>query len=351
MAKKYITDKLSAKTASSGITYDGDAVFNGGPSGTFSFDFNNGTTNEFSVNFQGDDFLTVNGGTGVFEVGDIAGLFDRYYLKVDGSNNFLSWKYGQDDLVTFGENSTVSLYGTGSNNTSGAELRIFKGQSSEVTGKLKLDSTNQYLDLEYQDPVATNSFKLYGDYSYTSVPIRIGTNAAANELDDYEEGVYNIKFNVIPESSTGGAYNQDAANFTTFNNYSRYTKVGQLVTLHIALEYRLPTWNTYTSWYVTLANLPFPLVQPNTTDAARGAGGTYSFTGNYITNLAPQVFIIKNLGFSNYGSYIAFNGGFTSQYPLNRMIGLTGAQFPSERFYYSSLPNWLTGTVSYYTTA
>jgi len=186
---------------------------------------------------------------------------------------------------------------------------------------------------------------------YITDSLRIGADSAANELDDYEEGVYNIKFNVLPENTSGGAFNQDAADFTTFNNYSRYTKVGQLVTLHIALEYFSPTWSSYTSWYVALANLPFPLEQSSTTAALQGAGGTYSFTGNYITNTVPQVFIIKNLGYANYGSYIAFNGGFTSTYPLNKMRGLTGAQFPSARFYYSSLPNWLTGTVSYYTTS
>ena len=152
------------------------------------FDFNNGTTSEFSVNFAGDDFLTVNGGTGVFEAGDIAGLFDHFYLKVDPGNNLLSWKTQQDDLITFGENSTVSLYGTGTNNASGAELHILKGQSNEVSGKLKLNYTTQYLDLEYEDPGATNIFRLYRDYSYTSQPIRIGANASANEFDDYEEG-------------------------------------------------------------------------------------------------------------------------------------------------------------------
>lgn len=247
MAKKYITDKLSAKTASSGITYEGDAVFNGGPDGTFSFDFNNGTTNEFSVNFQGDDFLTVNGGTGVFEVGDIAGLFDGYYLKVDGSSNLLSWKYGQDNQVTFDANSTVSLYGTGTNNASGAELHILKGQSNEVSGKLKLNSTTQYLDLEYEDPGATNIFRLYRDYSYTSQPIRIGADAATNELDDYEEGTW-----------TPQIYNSSGYSITYVTQQGKYVKIGRQVFFKLYIKFN--ALNYFATNGIIYANLPFASV-------------------------------------------------------------------------------------------
>ena len=282
MEKKYTADKLSAKTASSGITYEGDAVFNGGPDGTFSFNFNNGTTSEFSVNFEGNDFLTVNGGTGVFEAGDIAGFFNGLYLKVDPSNNLLSWKASQDDLVTFGEDSTVSLYGTGTNNASGAELNIFKGQSNEVTGKLKLNYTTQYLDLEYEDPGDTNIFRLYQGYSYTSKPIRIGANAAANELDDYEEGSYNVQFQV--NSVNYGSSNWVSGGGTVWTDNSQYIKVGRKVTLFFDLQYKgIPTAISSYTGDLNLTNLPFTM--------AHGGGGNISFSWynrNASSNANPQ---------------------------------------------------------------
>ena len=357
MAKKYITDKLSAKTASSGITYEGDAIFNGGPDGTFSFDFNNGTTSEFSVNFAGDDFLTVNGGTGVFEVGDIAGLFDGYYLKVDGSNNLLSWKYGQDDQVTFDDNSTVSLYGIGTNNASGAELHIVKGQSNEVTGKLKLNSTTQYLDLEYEDPGATNIFRLYRDYSYTSQPLRIGGNAAANELDDYEEGSYNVKF-YLGSSST--AY--DGSDFYTFTNMSRYVKIGRNVTLYIKVNYSSPSSTIYNSTSkIGLGNLPFT-VAPGQSSGQYGQD-PIAINGNYCFNAydyqaksgssLPTEFgfngVLMPSGYSNtvqnqIGFYKITYSSYTN---MHSKTGLTGQEFPLSGPF--GTPNELQAVVHYIT--
>lgn len=286
MAKKYITDKLSAKTASSGITYEGDAIFNGGPDGTFSFDFNNGTTSEFSVNFAGDDFLTVNGGTGVFEAGDIAGLFDHFYLKVDPSNNLLSWKTQQDDLVTFGENSTVSLYGTGTNNASGAELHILKGQSNEVSGKLKLNYTTQYLDLEYEDPGATNIFRLYRDYSYTSQPIRIGANAAANELDDYEEGTFNQTFHIF---QMGGVTSYDISDFGGGVEDSYYVKIGRLVMCNVYLYYNsVPSaWATSGSMQTLGFGLPFTAIEGVGHGSWNASGNTSNINSH---NLQPYIY-------------------------------------------------------------
>jgi hypothetical protein len=342
MAKKYITDKISAKTASSGITYEGDAVFRGGPDGTFSFDFNSNTTNEFSINLSGDDFLTVNGGTGVFEVGDIAGLFDGLYLKVDGSNNLLSWKASQDTLVTFGENSTVSLYGTGTNNASGAELHIIKGQSNEVTGKLKLNSTNGYLDLEYVDPGATNSFRLYQDYGYISSPLRIGANAAANELDDYEEGVYTPTF-YLGSGTTG----YGSGNFTVFTNNSKYVKVGRMVTLYLSLEYNgVPSAITTSSQSIGLGNLPFSL------SIGSQIGGTYQF--GYLKNNVPSTYGYNSTFAASYVSTTTFarkilftklqyNGGIS----LYTNSGMTGSQFPTVGPFGTN--NYLGGIITYYT--
>jgi hypothetical protein len=342
MAKKYITDKLSAKTASSGITYSGDAIFIGGPNASFSFNTSQGTTGEFSVNIDGDDFFTVNTQTGVVEAGDIAGLMDGHYLKVDPSSILLSWKYGQDDLVTFNENSTVSLYGTGANNASGAELHILKGQSNEVSGKLKLNYTTQYLDLEYEDPGATNIFRLYRDYTYTSQPIRIGADAAANELDDYEEGTYNPEF-YLGTSSTG----YGSGDFSTWTNNSKYVKVGRMVTLYLDLTYSgTPMAITTSTQDINIGNIPFSLAQ------GHQLGGTYQF--GYLKSTIPSTYGYNSVICPAFTTTTAFQGkiGFT-KLEYNGGIsmwvnyGMEGDEFPPSGPFGTS--NTLGGVVTYYT--
>ena len=334
MAKKYITDKLSAKTASSGITYEGDAVFNGGPNASFSFNTSQGTTGEFSVNIDGDDFLTVNTQTGIFEAGDIDGLFDGHYLKVDPSNNLLSWKAGQDNLVTFGENSTVSLYGTGANNASGAELHIIKGQSNEVTGKLKLNSTTQYLDLEYEDPGDNNIFRLYQGYSYTSKPIRIGANAAANELDDYEEGTW------TPSLATTSGHS-----LTYISQQGKYVKVGRQVFFKLFIH--INSISYFAANGIVYVSLPFTGIDTVPVGIADFFPIQNNFTpfGNTTTTANQQVYRVKcRLTGASYNNQLIF-----SIPPLAPTAGSTDAVTALGNFMNNSSNGSFAITGSFYT--
>ena len=262
MAKKYTADTFEGAvtgSASLNVLKAGDTM-----TGQLRID-KSGT--QFQVDNSGDKFLEVNNFT--TKIGDIDGVADESYVQMDGNNSEFILFQGQYQRIVLDANSNIQMFGQGTNNSSGAELRILKGQQDEVTGKLKLNSTTQYLDLEYEDPGATNSFRLYRDYGYISNPIRIGANAAANELDDYEEGSYNVQFRVL--STNYGSSNWVSGGGTVWTDNSQYIKVGRKVTLFFDLQYRgIPSAiSTYTG-DLYLTNLPFTM--------AHGGGGNISFS-------------------------------------------------------------------------
>ncbi len=97
---------------------------------------------------------------------------------------------------------------------------------------------------------------------------KIGGTAGANELDDYEEGTYNLTFDDANSTDAWNATNWVSSGGTTFTNSSKYVKVGRQVTLFIDLFYRgKPTDMTDTP--IRLSNLPFTV--------ASAGGGTFTF--------------------------------------------------------------------------
>ena len=98
--------------------------------------------------------------------------------------------------------------------------------------------------------------------------------------------------------------------------------------------------------------MPFAPTLDGVTGSAFGAGGTYNFESNYQTNTNAYNILVRNLGFSNYGSYITLGGGYVQNYPNSKRIPLRGDQFPQYNFYGNpTVKVKLLGVVEYYTSA
>ena len=83
--------------------------------------------------------------------------------------------------------------------------------------------------------------------------IKIGGTGSANELDDYEEGTYNIRF-----YHSGTNYTFNSSNFGTISNNSKYVKVGRMVTIYLRVEFdQHPSAWASSSSSIYLNNLPF----------------------------------------------------------------------------------------------
>tara|TARA_R100001082_G_scaffold58783_1_gene32582 strand:- start:893 stop:2146 length:1254 start_codon:yes stop_codon:yes gene_type:complete len=103
---------------------------------------------------------------------------------------------------------------------------------------------------------------------YVTGGIRLGTNNAANEMDDYEEGTFTA---TARDATSGG-------NATTTNANCFYTKVGRLVTIQVRLEDINKTGMTSTNeFYIT--GLPFTSANEN---------GNRSTASCYVVDINPS---------------------------------------------------------------
>jgi hypothetical protein len=95
-----------------------------------------------------------------------------------------------------------------------------------------------------------------------------GDTAAANSLDDYEEGTFTPTYGWGSSSQSG---------FTTSSNYGRYTKIGRLV--HIQF------WTNFTATPSSNSTLQIQLPFPSANDSGYRGGISFSFSGiTYIGN-------------------------------------------------------------------
>ena len=104
--------------------------------------------------------------------------------------------------------------------------------------------------------------------------VKIGGDAAANEIDDYEEGTYTPEYSFATGQSGSFTYN---------NRSASYTKIGRLVTVNIMLYCSaIPTAGS--DLQVTLPFAPADTVGHTTSDHvgsciayyAAAAGGSYA---------------------------------------------------------------------------
>jgi hypothetical protein len=208
-----------------------------------------------------------------------------------------------DGSQTTNDYSRLYLTGksTSTSSTTGAEVVLTTGGSGLARVRFDTDynfgSTNTYRTanvgysggsnaqfyISHGPPTgARNTITLDGDNTYFNYPLRIGDNSSTNELDDYEEGSYNVEFRV--NGVDYGSSNWVSGGGTVWTDNSQYVKVGRKVSLFFDLEYKgIPSAiSTYTG-ALQLTNLPFTM--------AHGGGGNIGFSWynrNTTTSSNPQ---------------------------------------------------------------
>jgi len=206
------------------------------------------------------------------------------------------------DTNTLYVDSTNYRVGVGTSSPSGAQLDIFTGSSTADGLKI-----NRYASGVYYSTLRQDSHGLaihVGDGSSIAERVAItpngitfnGDTAAANALDDYEEGTW------TPTSLVNG--------FTVslgYFNVPRYVKIGKIV--HVTFDMVFGS-ATYASGYSWIGGLPFG----SATTAVHGWYGSGTISGNaaggplYIGSGNTSVYLFQAIN-SNVST--TWNVGFT----------------------------------------
>jgi hypothetical protein len=192
-----------------------------------------------------------------------------YSRKTSSRSLTLDRRTTDGEIVQFRKDgTTVGSIGTAAAGTT-AEFGIVS-----ATGQLVLGTTTNNNHLQYDNtalyPVPDNTVNL--GYStlrwkdlYLSGGVYLGGTGAANKLDDFEEG----QFDVTISPATSGTIS-----ISTAYDKMRYTKVGNIV--HIQGEIRVAAVSSPVGADVRINNLPFAAL--NGTDfAGRVGGATYYY--------------------------------------------------------------------------
>lgn len=183
---------------------------------------------------------------------------DSGYVDVGPQNT--SYTHFQTDRASFYFNKEVQV-DTGVIRSHNEDLNLNRAGSS--TARLRITS-----GATFSDQLTT-----------FNAPIRIGADSSSNELDDYEEGTYNISWYHGTTSY--------AANTTNFGsqvlNECKYVKIGRVVHIFIRFKFNAhpSAWST-SSTGVWLNNLPFTPIQGT-------VGGNFSFKWNADLSSTEQV--------------------------------------------------------------
>ena len=113
--------------------------------------------------------------------------------------------------------------------------------------------------------------------------------AAANALDDYEEGTWSPTYKV----GSGSSYTMSAATYTSSNTGGTYQKIGRVVTFSLRIQCSSFTINNGAQ--VTIIGLPF--TSTNTGDTGSQHGATFSYAQaicNSNNGYIPQLHIPNN---------------------------------------------------------
>jgi len=188
------------------------------------------------------------------------------------------------------------------------------------------------------------------DYSNFGVPLRIGGNNANNELDDYEEGTYNITFTV---GSTN--YTATTTNFgSSLSNQCKYVKVGRIVTIFIKFQFSAHpyAWNNSSS-LLYMSNLPFTPLQ-----GTLSGGCMFSWIAH---NDVPAPSSVTLYRFPDDYGHVDIRQGYNSNFAyFYRPNNVTGyySYFGESSMLAGDWPgnnpsgyNYFTGAFTYYTTS
>ena len=225
------------------------------------------------------------------------------------SDNTEVMRITKDNNVGIGTSSPTAKFSV-AGSTSGDYLA--KIESTNQFGlKIKTTSTsNSHEQLAIHDGNNDVKFKVMGGGNVYATAINLGGTAAANKLDDYEEGTFTP---VVAGGSSAGT----ASYFTQSGSY---TKVGNLVTVWIRLNYT----GGNGSGSLQVKGFPFTVV---TTNIPTFVVYTVGITAPSTTfpagfcNLSDGIQLVQNQTGGNSGPTLAYDGSgeivITGTYPTN----------------------------------
>ena len=216
------------------------------------------------------------------------------------STNILTFKSSDiaHGVTTFDETDTYFSARKSSDNKGGLRLHAFTDQAGadpafEFHGIIASDAAVGYVPFEFRGHEAngTGTQNIAADRriakftnsdgtiisSITGTGITFGSDtAAANALDDYEEGTFTPQFMVSGSESSGVNYSSRAGT---------YTKIGRKVTVNIMFELNN---NGSTNGQVEFGALPFTVADTlsNTSHEATGSVG-------YMVNMSDSVYYLS----------------------------------------------------------
>ena len=243
-----------------------------------------------------------------------------------------------DGSQTTNDYSKIHLTGksTSSSSTTGAEVVLNTGGSGLARVRFNTDYNYGSTDGHYNGYVgysggnnsvmylqhgpatsAKNTISLGSTYTNFNKPLRIGGNASANELDDYEEGTFNQTFHIL---SMGGSASYDVSDFGNGSETSKYVKIGRLVmcTVYFQFSSRPAAWATSGNLQNLALGTPFTNADP----VGHGSWGSFGYTTSLNSyNLHNYSYSGQNyLAFESTRSYSS--GNFTPIYPYEFLSGV-----------------------------
>jgi len=204
---------------------------------------NFGAGDDLSIFHDGNNSNINDGGTG--------------YLAIRSNNIRFENAAANEALLYITENGSVDLYYDNSKKfettsdgvnvqSSGSNHGItVKHSNGNVVAKMQNKGSGDEGYFQLNDAGEVASIKMDGEHGrITATSIRLHTDNAANELDDYEEGTWSPKLRTIG-SSQGEVVGAGT-----------YTKIGNTVTINVQFDNKDPS-GIQDGNYIQVSNLPF----------------------------------------------------------------------------------------------
>jgi hypothetical protein len=179
-----------------------------------------------------------------------------FYRSSDGGGNFAeSMRIDNNGSIGMGANSAPYRLRVKSDATvdNGIYLSAGTGSGNHALYVENKDGTAEFFAVRGDGEIRLNATS---GHTYAAQGIRLGANASANELDDYEEGTFTA------------TTNNDGVGLPVTANYR---KIGQLVTYTVYI----PNWSPTSAGTAVIAGFPFTAITSN----GYGVGNVTHSTG------------------------------------------------------------------------
>ena len=288
---------------------------------------------------------------------NVGGISETRFIKAtdENSNDVLKIEkndgdvnlYLNDNNSSFNDSKIVFQSARADNNTYIGNFNNYDDGDESHNISFNVDGSS-YLALGYNDIQGTPQLVTSYKPIFAQNGIYFGTTSDTKRLDDYEEGTYNLVFQLFNASGTMASVNPGS--FAVYTNRSKYTKIGNLVTIILDIEYQNSSDSNFgnSSLFVGFTNLPFSPIYSGTS-INYSVGGTYRLRSYYLSGNTGTTIYADAAGYAGYGSTIALGGTLSTAYPGQQLEPLKATELPMYRQYSNSGNVHLTGTITYQT--